>query len=276
MEFVFHRSYRGPLKMAILDWAGATMDYGCYAPAVVFMEVYKRQGVPITIEEARGPMGAHKKVHIKKISEMESVAERWQESHGRPVTPQDIDKMFEDFVPLQLKCLADYSELIPGTLEVLEDFKQRGMKTGSTTGYTREMVNINLEAAKKQGYFPDCTVASDEVPAGRPYPYACWKNAIELQIYPIEACVKIGDTVPDIGEGLNAGMWTIGLATTGNEVGLNQAEIEGLDPEVKKRKFMRAYERLAMAGAHYVVDGIWDVPPIIDEINKRLSSGERP
>ena len=276
MDFVFHRSYRGNLKCAILDWAGTTMDYGVYAPAVVFIEVFKRQGVEITMEEARAPMGAHKKVHIQRITEMPAVARRWREIKGRNVTPRDIDRMFEEFVPLQLECLGQYSKLIPGTLEVLADFKKRKIVTGSTTGYTRAMVDINLREAQKQGYTPDCTVAADEVPAGRPFPFACWKNAIELQVWPVDACVKIGDTVPDIGEGLNAGMWVIGLALTGNEVGLNEEEVAALESEDRRRRLQQARDKLAMAGAHYVVDGIWDVPPVIDEINRRLASAEKP
>ena len=276
MDFVFKRTYRGPLKCAILDWAGTTMDYGVYAPAVVFIEVYKRQGVEISMEEARGPMGAHKKVHIQKVSEMPAVAKRWREIKGRPITSEDIDKMFEDFIPLQLACLADYTKLIPGTLEVLADFKKRAMLSGSTTGYTRAMVDINLREAQKQGYYPDNTIGSDEVPAARPYPYACWQNAIDLQVWPVEACVKIGDTLPDVGEGLNAGMWVIAIALTGNEVGLNEEEVKALDAEDRKRRLERARERLAMAGPHYIVDGIWDVPPIIDDINRRLSAGEKP
>jgi len=276
MDFVFKRTYRGQLKCAILDWAGTTMDYGVYAPAVVFLEVFKRQGVEITMEEARAPMGAHKKVHIQKITEMPAVAKRWNKIKGRPVGPKDIDLMFEEFVPLQLECLADHSKLIPGTLEALADFKKRGMRTGSTTGFTRAMVDINLSEAKKQGYVPDNTVASDEVPAGRPYPYSCWKNAIALEAWPVEACVKIGDTIPDVGEGLNAGMWVISLALTGNEVGLNEEEVKALDPEDKERRLVRSRERLAMAGSHYVVDGIWDVPAVIDEINRKLAAGEKP
>ena len=70
LEYTYQRTYRGPLKAIILDWAGTTMDYGCYAPAVVFVEVYKRKDVPITIEEARVADGAHKKVHIRKISQI--------------------------------------------------------------------------------------------------------------------------------------------------------------------------------------------------------------
>jgi phosphonoacetaldehyde hydrolase len=221
-------------------------------------------------------MGAHKKVHIRKITEMPAVAERWHRIKGREVRPADIDAMFAEFVPLQLACLGEYSRLIPGTLEVLADFKARKMVTGSTTGYTRAMVDVNLRDAKRQGYVPDCTVASDEVPAGRPFPYACWKNAIELEVWPAEACVKIGDTVPDVGEGLNAGMWVIGLTLTGNEVGLNEREVAALDDADRERRVRRAEERLAMAGAHYVVEGIWQVPPLIDDINRRLAAGEKP
>jgi phosphonoacetaldehyde hydrolase len=276
MDIVFRRGYRGNLKCAILDWAGTTMDYGVYAPAGVFLEVFRRQGVAISMEEARAPMGAHKKVHLQKITEIPAVARRWQETKGRPVGPADIEAMFADFVPLQLACLRDYSRLIPGTLQAMSDFKARRMVTGSTTGYTRAMVDITLLEAKKQGYVPDCTVAADEVPAGRPFPYACWKNAIELQVWPAEACVKIGDTVPDVGEGLNAGMWVIGLALTGNEVGLNEQELAALDPAERQQRLKRAEDKLAAAGAHYVAAGIWGVPPLIDDINRRLAAGERP
>ena len=142
MEFVFHRSYRGPLKAVLLDWAGTTMDYGCMAPAVVFMEVFKRRGVEITIGEAREPMGAHKKVHIRQISQNESVASRWEQKHGRKPSEDDVEAMFQAFIPLQLQCLAQYADLIPGTLEAIAEFRRRGLKIGSTTGYTGEMMDL--------------------------------------------------------------------------------------------------------------------------------------
>ncbi|RMF92529.1 MAG: phosphonoacetaldehyde hydrolase [Nitrospinota bacterium] len=276
MDFVFRRTYRGPLKAVILDWAGTTMDYGCYAPAVVFIEVYRRKGVNITMEQARRPMGAHKKVHIREISRIEEVAEEWKKVHGRAVTEEDVEAMFQDFVPLQLACLADYADLIPGTLEAVADFRQRGLKIGSTTGYTREMMEVLLKEAKRQGYEPDSSVCATDVPAGRPHPWMCLQNAMNLQLYPMEAFVKVGDTLPDIEEGLNAGMWTIGLAKTGNELGLNEKEIAALDPAELQKKLERAYKRMHQAGAHYVVDSIADVPPLLDEINARLAQGERP
>ncbi|MEX2306008.1 MAG: phosphonoacetaldehyde hydrolase [Pirellulales bacterium] len=274
--FRFQRRYHGPLKAVILDWAGTTMDFGCLAPAVVFVEVYKRREVPITIEEAREPMGAHKKVHIRKISQLPSVAKRWQDAHGKPCTEEDIEAMFQDFIPRQLNCLAKYADLIPGTVAAVAAFRDRGLKIGSTTGYTGEMMTLLLAEAKQRGYEPDSTVCATDVPAGRPEPWMCIANAQNLRIYPMEAIVKIGDTLPDIAEGLNAGMWTIGLAKTGNEMGLSQQELERLPQEEYRRRLDRAYDRMSGAGAHYVVDAISDVMPCLDDIDRRLANGERP
>ncbi len=276
MDSLSRKTYRGPLKAVILDWAGTTMDYGCYAPAVVFIEVYKRHGVDITMQEARQPMGAHKKVHIRKISQIPTVAQKWQDVHTRPCTEDDVEKMFAEFIPLQLACLADYADLIPGTVEAVQKFRSRGLKIGSTTGYMREMMELLLEEAKKRGYEPDSTVCAADVPAGRPEPWMCFRNAENLGVYPTEAIVKIGDTLPDIYEGLNAGMWTIGLAKTGNELGLNEKEIEALPVDELERRLQTAYSRMNEAGAHYVVDGIWDCDKILDDINARLERGQKP
>jgi phosphonoacetaldehyde hydrolase len=184
--------------------------------------------------------------------------------------------MFQDFIPLQLDCLADYADLIPGTLAAVADFRKRGLKVGSTTGYTGDMMKLLLSEARKRGYEPDSTVCATDVPAGRPEPWMCLENAKLLGVYPMESMVKVGDTLPDIEEGLNAGMWTIGLAKTGNEIGLNEGEISQLAPDDLNAKLNRASTRMAQTGAHYVVDGIWDVPAVLDHIQARLARGERP
>jgi phosphonoacetaldehyde hydrolase len=276
MTFSYQRVYRGPVRAALLDWAGTTMDFGCMAPAVVFVKVFERAGVPITMEEARAPMGAHKRVHIQKITQLEPVRARWTAKHGRPPTEADVDRMFADFVPLQLDCLSDYSAMIPGALEVVASLRARGIKIGSTTGYLRDMMEINLRDAKKQGYEPDSTVCASDVPAGRPYPYMCLQNVINLQVWPVEACVKVDDTVPGIEEGLNSGMWTIGLAVSGNEVGLSLADWKALPAAEQETRRRRAYDRMTMAGAHYVVDTIAEMLPCFNDIEARLARGEKP
>lgn len=221
-------------------------------------------------------MGAHKKEHIREILQMEEVSRMWEETHGCRPTEADVEAMFKEFVPSQLACLADYADLIPGTLEAVTAFRELGLKVDSTTGYIREMMTVLLKEAKARGYQPDSTVCASDVPTGRPHPWMCLKNAVDLGIYPLEAFVKVGDTLPDIGEGLNAGMWTIGLAKTGNEVGLTKREIESLDPEVRRTRIEQVCRRTRQAGAHYTVDGIYDVSSLLEEISGRLAQGERP
>ncbi len=275
-DFTYSRTYRGPVQAVLLDWAGTTMDFGCIAPAVVFVEVFARKGVPITMEEARAPMGAHKKVHIQRITELPSVRARWQEAHGRAPDERDVEEMFADFVPLQLECLSKYSALIPGTLEVIAKLRERGIRIGSTTGYTREMMEINLADAKRQGYEPDSTVCATDVPAGRPYPYMCLQNVINLGVDCVQACVKVDDTIPGVEEGLNAGMWTVGLAVSGNEVGLSLEEWLALPAGEKEARRARAWRRMLQSGAHYVVDTIADLLPCIEDIEARIRRGEKP
>lgn len=276
MNFNYRRSYCGPIEAVLLDWAGTTMDFGCMAPAVVFVEVFKRKKVPITVEEARAPMGAHKRVHIQRITELESVRRRWQESHGRLPNENDVNAMFSEFVPLQLECLSTYSTLIPGTLEAVAALRSRGIKIGSTTGYLTDMMKINHRDAKRQGYEPDSTVCAADVPAGRPYPYMCLQNVIKLGVSAVQACVKIDDTIPGVEEGLNAGMWTVGLAVSGNEVGMSLDEWRALAKADQEAKRERAYTRMAQCGAHYVVDTIADIMPCIEDIQARIRRGETP
>lgn len=277
MTFVFKRSYRGPIKLAVFDWAGTTLDYGCYAPAVVFIEVFKLRGVEITMEQARVPMGLKKLDHIRAISKLDDVAALWEKVHGQRCAEEDVVAMFEeDFKRLQVACIGDYSTLIPGTLETMAEMKNRSIKTGSSSGYFTEAMEINFREAKKQGYCPDSNFCASDVPAGRPEPWMVIGNMQATRTFPPAAVVKIDDTTPGIGEGLNAGTWTIGLSKTGNEVGLTADEIDKLDPETRERKLARADMNLRQAGAHFVVEGIADVPPVIDEINERLRVGEQP
>lgn len=269
-------NYRGPLKAVILDWAGTTVDYGSFAPTAVFLKLFAGYGVNIRVEQARRPMGLMKKDHLRAIANDPEVSQAWLAVHGHEITTEEIDKMFDRFVPMQKDCLEEYAQVIPGVLETIEVFRQKNLKIGSTTGYTREMMRILVPAARCYGYIPDAWVAADDVPAGRPYPWMAYENAIQLEVFPMTAFVKIGDTLPDIQEGLNAGMWTIGLSITGNLLGLTRAEAAALPEETLDEKRKEAAQKLYQAGAHFVVDGLSDCPPVLAEINDRLAHGERP
>ena len=262
------------IQAVILDWAGTTQDYGCMAPMHVFRKVFEKEGVPISEVEARKPMGAHKKIHIRRITQIPEVAERWEEKFGVPPTETDVERMFADFVPMQLATLDDFSDLIPGTLPVIDYIRHNGWKIGSTTGYTVEMQKVIGDAAKRQGYEPDATVTADMVPEGRPAPYMVLRNCELLRADPAQT-VKVDDTIPGVWEGINAGAWGVHLYKTGNEVGLQEADLDALEPEVRAEMLAYAKER-GEAVAHYTVSHIRELPAVLHQIDKLIKAGHRP
>jgi phosphonoacetaldehyde hydrolase len=270
-----HR-YLGPLRAVVLDWAGTTVDYGCMAPVATFVQAFAESGVPITVAEARAPMGMPKWQHIQAIMRMEPVATRWHAVHGGPPQDRDVDALYARFLPLQVQTVAQHCDVIPGVVETVGALRSRGIAVASTTGYPREVMDVVVRVAAEQGYETDVTICAGDTPAGRPGPFMALQALIRLSISPVEAVVKIGDTIVDIEEGLNGGMWSVGVAVTGNEVGLTASEYAAQPAEERLRLAKQATERLLAAGAHYVVDSLGDVLPVLEEIEARLAEGEKP
>jgi len=264
--------YRGKLQAIVLDWAGTTVDYGSLAPVRTLQRVFDQEGVALTESETRRDMGLPKKDHIRGILSIERVKNEWLRLHGHRPCDADVDRLYQNFIPLQFSCLLEYSAVIPGVVDATERFRRRGLKIGTTTGYTREMLDLLLENSRKEGYRPDCNLAPGDVGAGRPYPYMMYEIAVRLHVYPFAAIVKVGDTPADIHEGLNAGAWTIGVAATGNMMGLSRTEFEALSRSDKEERLTIARAELHQAGAHYVVDSVADVDSVLDDIEARLDS----
>jgi phosphonoacetaldehyde hydrolase len=138
------------------------------------------------------------------------------------------------------------------------------------------MLEILLKKAAMQGYQPDCSLVPDDVGGGRPLPWMCYEIALRLKVFPLESFVKVGDTVADTEEGLNASMWTVGVVRTGNMVGLTEAQFAALAPAEREARLDAGRQRLREAGTHYVIDNVSDFDPVFDEIDARLQQGERP
>lgn len=264
------------LRAVVFDWAGTTIDFGCRAPAAVFQAVFAERGVPISEAEARAPMGLPKWRHIQSIGAAPDVAARWRQTKGRDFTDDDVDRLYGLFLPRQIEIVADYSDLIPGTLDTMAALRARDLKIGSTTGYSRDIMAVCAERARQQGYAPDAMACADDLPEGRPGPYLLWQVLTMMRVYPAQAVVKVGDTPADMAEGLNAGCWTVGLTASGNEVGLSREALDALPAQKRDARLAVARDRLREAGAHYVIDTIAALPPIIDDIDTRLARGERP
>ncbi len=277
-DYVYSRGYRGKVKALVLDWSGTTADAYVLAPAVVFVDVFKKHGVEISMAEARGPMGLRKDLHIKSLTEVPEIAERWKGVHGNHPRQPEVDAMFADFVPMQLECLREYTTLLPGVAETTQKLQAEGIKIGSTTGFLRAMVDILEEDAKTQGYVPDASVAGDEVEHGaRPKPFMVYKNLDMLDVHPIQSVVKVDDTISGVGEALEAGCWGVGIARYSNYMDIDSFDHEKSLSEAEiQRRLAFTRETLRKAGSHYVIDTFDELPAVIDDVNARLARGEKP
>jgi phosphonoacetaldehyde hydrolase len=234
-------------------------------------------GTPVTVAEARRSMGIAKKDHIRCILGIPRVAQAWERERGTLPCEADVETLYSDFLPKQLECLGSFSLVIAGVPSTAEGLRSRGVSIGSTTGYTIAMLDFLVASAREQGFAPDCAICPEDVPGGgRPAPWMCYLNAIRLQASPLWSMVKIGDTPSDIEEGLNAGMWTIGVTRTGNEAGLTEEEWNSATAAEQREVIAGARTRLVDAGAHYLVESAGACLDVIDEIAGRISSGERP
>ncbi len=277
-DYVFSRSYRGKVKGLVLDWSGTTADAYVIAPAVVFVEVFKNKGVKISMTEARGPMGLRKDLHIQKLTEVPEIRDRWKSVHGSFPDDADVAAMFDDFVPLQLECLRKYTTLLPGVAEVCQRLQSQGIKLGVSTGFVRSMVDVLEEDAKKQGFVPDASVAGDDVAHGaRPKPFMVYRNLDLMDISPIQSVVKVDDTTSGVGEALEAGCWGVGVARYSNYMNINTLEAaEQLSAEDIEFRLEQTRTILRQSGAHYVIDSLAEIEPVIEDINARLAQGETP
>ncbi|CDT09210.1 phosphonoacetaldehyde hydrolase [Vibrio coralliirubri] len=268
------------VEAVIFDWAGTTVDFGSFAPTTIFVEAFKAAfNFEITLDEARGPMGMGKWDHIRTLGNDKAISERWVQHFGTPMTDEQVTDIYNTFMPLQIKKVQEpeHSSLIPGTAETLTFLAEHNIKVGSCSGYPRPVMEALIPAAAANGYQPDCVVASDDLPAGsRPGPWMALQNVIELGVTSVSHCIKVDDSVPGIDEGLNAGMWTVGLSLSGNEAGFTLHEFLNATDEHKANAREFASKKMHEANAHYVIDTIADLPSVITDINRRIAAGERP
>lgn len=264
------------IKLVVCDWAGTTIDFGCMAPSGAFVAAFAARGVAVTLTEARGPMGLHKKDHLRAMLRTESVSAKWRTVTGREWTERDVTELYRDVTPRQVEAAKTYSALVPGVIGAVTELRRAGVKLAGTTGYFHEAAAAVSAAAKQQGYEPDFNICADDVPAGRPAPWMIFRCMEALGVYPPAAVLKLGDTVIDIEDGRNAGCWSVGVVDSSNEMGLTAPEFAALPEPEKASRRGHVADRYQKAGAHGVIDSLAELPGLVRGLNARLATGERP
>ncbi|MEO3470846.1 phosphonoacetaldehyde hydrolase [Roseomonas sp. CAU 1739] len=264
------------IKAVILDWAGTVLDHGSRAPMGAFVEAFAHFGVAISIADARGPMGMAKRDHIRLVGTAPAVATAWRAKHGRDFDDAAIDAIFDVFEPLNVAAVEAHSALIPGAKHALDWCAANGIRIGSTTGYTRPIMERLAPLAAAQGFTPEVMVCAGDLAAGRPAPLQMWHAMAAMGIWPASTVVKLDDTPPGIGEARAAGCWAVGLALSGNIAGLSVEDLAALPPADRDALRREATEQHMRAGAHLVVDSIADLPAVVAHVQARLQAGETP
>ena len=257
------------ISCVIMDWAGTAIDFGCFAPLNAFLKVFSEEkGIDITYRQAREPMGLLKIDHIKAILNMPEVNEKFRARYGRDWNMEDVNEMYVSFEKHLFASLSNFTTPIPGVLDTIKELRESGIKIGSTTGYTQAMMDVVRPGAAAKGYVVDNLVTPDNLPAGRPAPYMIYKNMIDLAIPSVDNVVKVGDTIADIKEGVNAKVWSIGIITGSNEMGIAEEEYNRRTPDELAALKQEVRERMMAAGAHFVLDNITELPACIEKINR--------
>ncbi len=264
------------VKAVIFDWAGTTVDYGSRAPMGAFVKLFESEGIEMTIAQARIPMGISKWEHINFLLNLPEVQNQWLKIHEVPHTDADVDRLLDIFVPINKVSILEYSQLIPGVATLTKALRERDIKIGSTTGYTRELLDLLLPIAKEQGYEVDVFSYSGDTPLGRPSAQMMIKCARQLGLDNPLSFIKVDDTQPGIEEGKSFGSWTVGVAVSGNTLGLSLEELNALPEEEAARLKNAARIKMQEMKPDFVIDSVADLLSIVDEINERISRGEFP
>ncbi|MHC5249543.1 phosphonoacetaldehyde hydrolase [Enterococcus sp. LJL90] len=251
-------------KGIIFDWAGTTVDDGCMAPVAAFREAFQAFDIQLTDAEIREPMGLLKKDHIRYLLQLPQVARSWQQNHSELSEEMAVEKIYQIFSERLFRDLANYAVPKAGVIEVVQELRELGVQIGSTTGYTREMMEVVAPAAKKLGFAPDVLVNPDEVnDFGRPYPYMIFENMEKMQLKSVADILKVGDTIADIQEGINAGVQTVGIIEGSSLSGLSVSEYNSLTKEQQLAVASATREKYVAAGADFVLENITELIAIV-------------
>ncbi len=258
------------IECVIMDWAGTAVDYGCFAPVDAFVNAFKEFDLHVTIEEVRAPMGMTKIEHIRQMLHMSTINEQFVRIYQRNWNEEDVSAINRSFEKHLFVTLGDFAEPIPGVVEIMNELRSQQIRIGSTTGYTGSMMDVVRKEAAMKGYVVDSCVTSDHLPSGRPAPYMIFQNMINLCASNLNQVVKVGDTLEDIREGVNAKVWTIGVLTGSSELGLSEKEFADTPGDKLNAKMEKSRLRMLDAGADYVINSIAELPETVCRINSIL------
>ncbi|WP_454564229.1 HAD family phosphatase [Pseudomonas sp. AIG] len=109
-----------------------------------------------------------------------------------------------------------------------------------------------------------------------PAPNACWQALMDLNVASLDGCVLVSGEPRLLQAGLNAGLWTIGLASCGSLCGLAPGEWQALSQKEREQLRGKATMQLFGLGVHSVIDHLGELDTCLADISLRRLKGEKP
>ena len=267
---------KNQIKAVFFDWAGTMVDFGSRAPVMAMQSAFLAYGVEVSEASVRAHMGKAKRDHVMSMFADDDVSSRWIKAKGSNPGDAEADALMIELEPAMAREAAKASQLIPGAKKVFDGLIASGIKIGSSTGYTHTMMAEDVRLAAEQGYHPQTILCAGDTSEGRPAPFMLWQAMINLGVWPARNCVAVDDAPVGILAGREAGMWTIGLAGSGNALGLDEAAYDALDPTTRREKLKLASVDFVEAGADFVIATIADLPGVLGSIEAAIAKGQAP
>lgn len=149
--------------------------------------VFAREGLPsVPFEEARTFVGHGARAMIT----------RGLDAEGRKVTPQLLDKLFNDFIAHYTAHVADRSYPFPGVIDALDALGANGHRFAVCTNKFERQSVMLLDALKLSGRF-DAICGQDTFGIAKPDPEVLRRTILKAGGDPARA-IMIGDSETDI------------------------------------------------------------------------------
>lgn len=165
----------------------------------------------------------------------------------------------------------EHAELTPGALEQLQQLHLQNVPCAWLDELPRDASSALATP------LPDWLRAAPSR-AGRawPAPDACWQALVDLQVAQLDGCVLISGEPRLLQAGLNAGLWTIGLAACGSLCNQAPANWQALAAAERDRLRTQATLTLYRLGVHAVIDQLSELGPCLVDLGSRRQKGEKP
>eukprot|EP00386_Alphamonas_edax_P012778 GDKI01039707.1.p1 GENE.GDKI01039707.1~~GDKI01039707.1.p1 ORF type:complete len:304 (+),score=110.16 GDKI01039707.1:84-995(+) len=262
----------------VIDLEGVWFDHGLKTFAGAVKAAFQHKGVEVTDDEFRNTKGdLHATDATSKVAVLRELVFKHEgrikengAANGSHVTaaawvvPQMIPLMDKEYLARVKQCVP-----VQYSVEVLKGLREGGYKIAVIADCNQDALEGYKIRADffSEGFRPDAFFSSTEVSPKAPQPWTVFHAMQKIGVYPANRVVRVTATVNGVAEGLNAGCFVVGVSRTGRQVAeYGVSDVHAPVSKDVQLRIKQQTEALYAAGAHFVIEGIWELPSVLEEI----------